>query len=198
MSSRFVIGRVGLARSNSGLSRLVSLSSSPPTCQTPSLPSASRAASSSSVTRQRRGLGLGGGPGGLRRPRPSAFAAFAGSSFAVVGRAWPHHRRVGRRGVSASAARTALGRRDRALAADGRRVAARLDALVGGLADDAVARPAAELGADHELRPDPGDATEVAAPAAAVVLAAAAGRTADRRSTSGCERSRAGPCGSRR
>src|SRR5262249_10543499 len=49
------------------------------------------------------------------------------------------------------------------------RVAADLEALVRGLTDDALARPAADLGPDHELGPDPGDPPEVAAPAAAVV-----------------------------
>src|SRR4051812_26808145 len=35
------------------------------------------------------------------------------------------------------------------------RILATIDALVGGLADEAIARPAGELGADHQLRPDP-------------------------------------------
>src|SRR6478672_1088625 len=46
MSSRFVTGG---SASKIGLSRLVSLRSLPPSCQTPSLPSASSAASSASV-----------------------------------------------------------------------------------------------------------------------------------------------------
>src|SRR6185369_18063792 len=49
------------------------------------------------------------------------------------------------------------------------RVATGLDAFVRGLPDVAVARPAAELGPDDQLGPDPGDAVEVAAPAAAPV-----------------------------
>ena len=60
------------------------------------------------------------------------------------------------------------------------RVAARLDALERRLADHAVTRPAAQLRPDHELRPDPGDVAQVAAPAAAVVLRRRRGRTAAR------------------
>src|SRR5205823_1942148 len=62
-----------------------------------------------------------------------------------------------------------LRRRDRLLANDGSRIAAGLDALEGRLADVAIAGPAAELRADHELRPDPGDPGKVAAPAPAPV-----------------------------
>ena len=53
---------------------------------------------------------------------------------------------------------------------DGLRVAPGLDTLVGGLADDAITRPASELGADHELRPDPRDVVELPAPTTLVVL----------------------------
>ena len=45
-----------------------------------------------------------------------------------------------------------------------------LDALEGRLADMAVAGPATDLGTDHELGRDPGDAREVAAPSTTVVL----------------------------
>ena len=141
------------------------MSSSPPTCQTPSLPSASRAASSSSVMRQSSGmlgrwrrsrlrfrlrvrLGRGHGVASFRemvrrRLAVRRAASIAGSATAPVPPA-----------ASASAARTApavaTAARD-----DRQRVAARLEALERRLADEAVARPAAELGADHELGPDP-------------------------------------------
>ena len=62
-----------------------------------------------------------------------------------------------------------LRRVDRPLAHDLARVAPPLEALERRLADVTVAGPAADLRPDHELRPDPADAGEVAAPPAAVV-----------------------------
>src|SRR3954454_11235710 len=61
------------------------------------------------------------------------------------------------------------GRGDGILANHQPRIAALFEPLERRLADDAVAGPAAELRPDHELRPDPGDPVEVAAPATAVV-----------------------------
>ncbi len=128
------------------------MSSLPPTCQTPSLPRASRAASSSSV----------------------ACHGKAGAAFGCVGlrlrlrlRRW--HLDLRWRGLGFGVADGRRGR-DGVFAGDRWSGRGRLDALERRLADHAVARPAAELGADDELRADPGHADEVAAPAAAIVL----------------------------
>ena len=121
----------------------------------PPCPSAASASSSASVTRQASGASAGG-------------AAVAFDAFGVL--AAPALGGFGISGASFSAARTA----DVVVTAVSRtttaRVATRLEALVGGLADHPVARPATELRPDHELRPDPGHAAEIAAPAALVVL----------------------------
>ena len=146
----------------------------------PSLPSASSAASSASVTRQAAGTwAVTSLPPVLRFRRTDRRF--------VVGAA-----RVGlRRGLaallacSASAARTAVVVATARLAHDGGRVAARLDPLERGLADHAVARPAAELGPDDQLRPDPGDVRAGRRPSGRGSPSVAADRTAGRRSRAG-------------
>ena len=106
------------AASNSGLSRFVSLSSWPPICQTPSLPRASSAASSSVAPAERRN-GRRSTDLRLRRRLASRHRRSASDG-----------RRFGGFGGTDRG-----GRGDRGLADDGLRVTARLDALVGRLAD---------------------------------------------------------------
>ncbi len=154
MSSRLVTGG---SASNSGLSRLVSFRSRPPTRHTPSLPSASSASSSSAVA-----------PGNVELDGLVALDDFADFDvfdvFEGIGASSGGWRFGGFGGTDRG------GRRDRGLARHGRRVARRIDALVGRLADLAVARPATDLGADHDLGTDPRDVLEVAAPSTTVVL----------------------------
>ena len=151
--SPFVPGRP----SNRGLSRFVSFSSRPPTCQTPSLPSPSSSSSSSFVE----GGELGDVDGRLRGLR-------------WLRSRLRRHRRLldGFRSFGFGGLRIADGRGggDRGLLDDLLRVAAGLDALVGRLADLAVARPTADLGTDHELGSDPSDVLEIATPSTTVIL----------------------------
>src|SRR4051794_488308 len=53
---------------------------------------------------------------------------------------------------------------------DGLRVTTRFESLVRSLPNDALARPATQLGTHHELGSDPGHRTEVTTPASLVVL----------------------------
>src|SRR6478752_776438 len=86
MSSRLVIGSASapLAAgfgSNSGLSRLVSFSSSAPTRQVPSFPRASSALSSSSLTRPAAGHSVGALAPAFYLDAPAAFEAVGFFAF---------------------------------------------------------------------------------------------------------------------
>ena len=79
---------------------------------------------------------------------------------------------------------------DRLLLHDLARVAADLEALERRLADAAVARPAADLGPDDELRADPADARRGRRPSGPCSRAAAPGRTAAASVSSASRRAR--------
>ena len=112
-------------------------------------------------------LGVGGAPGGVAASSLSSACAAVLPLVALAIRS------------SGSDGSAAFGRfggshrlcrgRDRRLRGGRWSGRGRLEALERGLADDAIARPTAELGADHELRPDPADVAQLAAPAAPVV-----------------------------
>ena len=113
--------------------------------------------------------------GRLRRPSSSSSQSSPSpSTLSQLHRGLDRFRR--RERLSGLAIR--LRRVDRPLAHDLARVAAALEPLERRLADVAVAGPATDLRADDELRPDPADAGEVAAPAAPVVRR---GRRVERR-----------------
>ncbi len=126
--------------------------------------------------RQRAELRVRDEPGGIDRRRACLGHRPRAS------RHW--HRRRDGRGRGKRVSRLAIGRRgiDRALPDDLARVAAPLQALERGLADVPVARPAADLRADHELGPDPAHARRGRRPSARGSRATAADRTAGRRS----------------
>ena len=146
MSSRFVTGgsfdpSIGGKRT---LSRFVSLSSRPPTDQSPSFGIPARASSSSDVAAANVAIGRGG-----RRGRPRA--AFGHRCTLPIGRA---HLRL--------RLRRQLLRRARSLPDHGLRIVAFIDALECRLAHVTLPCPSSELRSNDELGLDPDDVSQLA------------------------------------
>ena len=153
----------------------------PPTCHTPSAGIAASCSSSAGSARRelRRVDAAASGP--ARRLAGLATRLLVGGAFLAVA---AFARGRGLLGCSlrltaafspvsgSAASATAIACADETASSRTTSLGSRptLDPLERRLANAAVAGPAAELGADHELGPDPGDAVEVAAPATAVVL----------------------------